>query len=370
MRIIQRLREDRTVWAIIIVSGIVFLLDVISGSRLTLFGAKSSAIWTHHQYYRLLTATFLHGSLMHIVFNMYALSIFGQVTRRLLSAGRFLVVYLLSGAFGYISSLLFSPDIPAVGASASIFGLMGFMLHFRLRRLPLRWSPVDTAFLQIFGLNILVAVFVPNIDHWAHAGGLLGGIICGSLVGIQQRHPLHPLPPRTGWSLERWGAIVLTSLFFIGGLQPHMIARAVQPLSASAADRVTQRYTRFFMPYVMTSPEIVWRYTDTEGDWVPVRENNVIDVNRPVALAIFWRWEAGAAFRPGLVNDYDVIWYHQDNIVHRDYHMVYQVDTDHELIYLRSMYPAEPGEFLLGTWHIHVEQQGVAVYETSVELVN
>lgn len=124
------------------------------------------------EYYRLVTSGFLHGSLMHLGFNMFALYFLGTPLEAMLGRARYLLVYGLSLLGGSIASFVFSPwNIVAVGASGAVFGLMGgFVVVAVKQKLDLR------PFLILIGLNLVIG-FVPgmNIDWRAHLGGLLVG---------------------------------------------------------------------------------------------------------------------------------------------------------------------------------------------------
>lgn len=115
--------------------------------QLLLFGAKVNELIAHGQYWRLLTAMFLHIGIMHLFFNSYALYIYGPVVERLYGKVKFTIVYLLSGLLGSLASYAFSPN-PAAGASGAIFGLMGSLLYFRQRR--------RTLFQRVFGPGLLI----------------------------------------------------------------------------------------------------------------------------------------------------------------------------------------------------------------------
>src|SRR5690625_4244901 len=118
--------------ALIAVSVVLFILDTLTNHRILLWGAVSSDIWAG-EWWRLIAPNFIHSGITHIAFNMYALYIFGRIVEGLTGRNKFLVVFFISGLCGFAMSLLANPDTLAVGASAGIFGLMGYTLHFRIR---------------------------------------------------------------------------------------------------------------------------------------------------------------------------------------------------------------------------------------------
>jgi membrane associated rhomboid family serine protease len=125
------------------------------------------------EYYRLLTAAFLHGSLLHLMFNMLALYMLGPGLEAALGRVRFLALYLLSALGGSVTSYaLASPLQPSLGASGAIFGLFGATLVIS-RRLRADVGPI----LVVLGINLVLSFTIPNIDWRAHIGGLVVGAI-------------------------------------------------------------------------------------------------------------------------------------------------------------------------------------------------
>ena len=136
--------------------------------------------------WRLISAQFLHGGLLHAGFNILALIQIGRMVERQIGPRRALVVFLLAGAWGFLASLLWQPEIISVGASGGIFGLLGAWAVQTIRDIGTDGSPrrsrgrlsVIVALLLALGLGFLV----PNVDHAAHLGGLGVGILLGSIA--------------------------------------------------------------------------------------------------------------------------------------------------------------------------------------------
>ncbi|QNH63805.1 rhomboid family intramembrane serine protease [Hymenobacter sediminicola] len=130
-------------------------------------------------YWRLLTPMFLHGGLLHIIYNMISLAVIGYMLEPMLGTGRLVLTYVLTGIAGVLASILWAPDTISVGASGAIFGLLGLMLGLIRRATPaargmLLILPV------VFGLpGLLLGFFSPTTDNAGHIGGLLGGILLG-----------------------------------------------------------------------------------------------------------------------------------------------------------------------------------------------
>lgn len=333
-------------WLLIIVSGVLFAVDLATGRSLLELGAKSAQIWSG-ELHRLVLPTFLHADIRHILFNMYALLIFGQIVEGILGTRRFLVLYLVGGAVGYIASLLWLPGVPAVGASASVFALMGFTLHYRLRREPLRWLPLDTAFAQIFILNGLIAWFIPNVDHLAHAGGLVGGMLCGSLLGLGRQSKTQGPTRREAAT----AALVLALILYVG-LQPLAIAQLIDRIDPISAQRIDHHFRGYFLAYQASGAVLLWRYADEQDDWNFDGDHFRVDPERPVQLGIFWRWEPGARYEPEARLDYTITWQQDGETVQQAPGVATAVEADRNLVYLRSYTPVLSGQEFTGAWTV------------------
>jgi membrane associated rhomboid family serine protease len=184
-----------TIFLVMLAKGVHFLSP--TPESLVRWGADFGPLTISGQWWRLLTATFLHAGIIHLFFNMYVLWDIGSLVERLVGNGEFLVLYLLSGIAGSLLSSAWHPAIVSVGASGAVFGLFGVMLAFLLRH---RSSiPGDVlkklrnSTLAFLGYNVLFGLR-PGIDMAAHFGGLFAGFACGwfavqplTLEGLQRR---------------------------------------------------------------------------------------------------------------------------------------------------------------------------------------
>jgi membrane associated rhomboid family serine protease len=137
-----------------------------------------------NQEWRLVTAIFLHGSLIHLALNGYALYIFGNVIEQELGRGRFVAIFLITGLAASAASYAFGePNVPSVGASGAIFGLFGAFLAYSWRRRELAFyaARVRTATTLIV-INLVFTFSIRGIDWRAHVGGLVAGLIAGVAV--------------------------------------------------------------------------------------------------------------------------------------------------------------------------------------------
>ena len=141
-----------------------------------------------HRWWTLISASFLHGSLLHLLFNMVALSQLGRITAEIFGLHRFLIIYLISGAIGFYISTL-AGIMFTIGASASICGLIGALLFYgKSRGGEFGHLVVQQVRGWIIGL-VLIGLFLPSINNWGHGGGLIGGLALAALLGYQERRP-------------------------------------------------------------------------------------------------------------------------------------------------------------------------------------
>ena len=142
-------------------------------------GAKhNNAIIFHGEYYRLVTSMFLHGGIVHLLFNMYALYILGDFIERIYGAKKYLAIYFVSGIVASIFSLYFSP-VMGVGASGAIFGLLGAALVFAYNEKDRIGKALVTNIIVSILLNVFIGLSMSNIDISAYFGGFIAGAILG-----------------------------------------------------------------------------------------------------------------------------------------------------------------------------------------------
>ena len=184
------------VLAIILISVAAYLAQRLN-TRFTIDYAHITAAVSAGEWWRVITATFLHstGSILHLLFNMYALYLFGPYIERQAGVVRFVALYLASAVAGGVAFQYLS-DGAAVGASGAIFGLFGAVL---VGTYPLRHTPAGAArfrqLLLLLAINLALPLLVRGIAWEAHIGGLAAGML---IVGIWQR-----IPPGPGADLTR-----------------------------------------------------------------------------------------------------------------------------------------------------------------------
>lgn len=153
---------------------------------LVYWGANYGPKTTGGEWWRLGTAMFLHIGLLHLLCNMLALWNVGGFMERVLGTAGFVVLYLLSGLFGSITSVAWNPFVVSAGASGAIFGLFGgllaFLLRYRHALAPTFLAALRANALVFLGYNLLFGLFQEGIDMAAHLGGLAGGFVGGLVL--------------------------------------------------------------------------------------------------------------------------------------------------------------------------------------------
>ncbi len=152
------------------------------GRMLFLLGAQDNQVIAEGQWWRLLTAPFLHAGLTHLLFNMWALYVFGPQLERQVGGWAFAAMYLAAGVAGGAAFFLSGSSQSAVGASGAIFGLFGAWLVAAYRNRHRRGGRASFRQLAILlGINLALPVVFPNIAWQAHLGGLVAGGVVAAL---------------------------------------------------------------------------------------------------------------------------------------------------------------------------------------------
>jgi membrane associated rhomboid family serine protease len=184
--------------ALLAINIAVFLVMVIAGvpimdpapAGLIRWGADFGPLVTQGQWWRILTAAFVHVGLLHLAFNMWALLNAGVFVERLFGNTRFFTVYLLSAVGGNLASLVWQPHTVAAGASGAIFGIYGALIAFLVVQHksipPAAVASLGRNALAFVGYNILFGLNpASHIDMAAHLGGLLTGLLGGCALAYR-----------------------------------------------------------------------------------------------------------------------------------------------------------------------------------------
>ena len=170
--------------ALIGVNVLIYLVQLAGGDTAMIrdFASRGLDI-ADGEYYRMVTSGFLHGSITHLLFNMFALYLLGLPLEQWFGRVRYAVIYALSLLGGSVASFLFSgPFAYAVGASGAIFGLMGATYAVALKQ---RWDVRPVTVLIV--INLVIGFVIPNIEWRAHLGGLVTGLLVGLALAYAPR---------------------------------------------------------------------------------------------------------------------------------------------------------------------------------------
>ena len=139
------------------------------------------------EYYRLITGIFLHGSLIHLFFNAYALYVIGSQIENYFGRIKYLIIYLVSGLMGALFSMIFGGNVASIGASGAIFGLMGALLYFGYHYRVYLGNVLKTQLIPLIIFNLFLGFILNGVDNFAHIGGLIGGLLITKALGVKDK---------------------------------------------------------------------------------------------------------------------------------------------------------------------------------------
>jgi len=181
-------------YGLIGINVIVFILMYIFGNgsedirTLINFGALSKIFVTMGDYYRLITSAFLHIGFLHLLCNMYALYILGKDIESFFGKSKFIFIYLISALVGSFVSIIFMDEYAvSAGASGAIFGLMGALLYFGYNYRVTLNNSINKQIIPIILINLFIGFMGSGINNYAHLGGLLGGYLSSTAVGVKYK---------------------------------------------------------------------------------------------------------------------------------------------------------------------------------------
>ena len=182
-------------YCIIALCILAFILMYIFGNgssdNLTLikFGANLDILTVGlGEYFRLITCSFLHIGIFHLLFNMYALYVIGSQAESFFGKIKYLIIYLFSAVSASLLSLMFSSNVISAGASGAIFGLMGALLYFGYHYRIYLGNVIKSQIIPIIVINLLFGFLVSGVDNAAHIGGLIGGFLMAMVLGVPEHN--------------------------------------------------------------------------------------------------------------------------------------------------------------------------------------
>jgi rhomboid protease GluP len=150
------------------------------------FGATGAVPWHEGQWWTLFTAVYLHGDLLHILFNVLWIRQLGPAVEELYGPARFVVIFTVAGAAGFLASNLLVYDF-TIGASGSIFGLLGALVAFGQKRGGVFGGMVLRQYGQWALVLFVFGFLMPGVNNVAHAGGFVGGFAAGLVLALTER---------------------------------------------------------------------------------------------------------------------------------------------------------------------------------------
>ena len=187
----EKIFSKKKLFVTYILMGLCFLMYIVTlimGSSNVIYlilGANYAPLVKNGEIFRLITYAFLHGSIIHLLVNMYSLFIVGRQIENNFGKVRLLIIYFISALSGGLLSALFSDGI-SIGASGAIFGLLGALLYFGLHFRLYLTDALISKIIPIIILNLLIGFTVTGIDNACHIGGLIGGFLASMAVGVPE----------------------------------------------------------------------------------------------------------------------------------------------------------------------------------------
>ena len=192
---LQRLRRSPATAALLVALVVIFFLTAADPELVERF-AKVDRRVRAGEWWRLFTASFLHGGLLHLGVNGLALSAIGPTVEQLYGRVRFALIFLIGGAAGFAASTVFV-RAPSLGASAGLFALLGVLLGFAVRQRrrlePASRRAMIREILMVAGMNLALGFMVPFVDNAAHMGGFVGGLALGMVLRPIKRQAVNAL---------------------------------------------------------------------------------------------------------------------------------------------------------------------------------
>ncbi len=202
-------------YLLIALNVILYIIPVLTNSYDTIINnfCVYGSLIKAGQYYRIITGAFLHGGILHLAFNCYALYVIGSQLESYLGKVRYLIIYLFSAVTASLFSMIFNSN-PSIGASGAIFGLMGALVYFGYHYRVYLGNVLKSQIIPLILFNLLIGALSTGIDNFAHIGGLIGGLLITSALGIKYKSSTSQMI--NGWILSAiyLGFIIFMAFFY------------------------------------------------------------------------------------------------------------------------------------------------------------
>ncbi|AVK86385.1 rhomboid family intramembrane serine protease [Lysinibacillus sp. B2A1] len=166
---------------------IFYVLTILPGIGVLVlnYGIQVNFLIQNGEWWRIFSAMFLHAGFLHVLFNMFSLYIFGPELEKIAGKARFITIYLLSGIVGNMATYLLNDSsygsLGASGAIFGIFGAFGALVYYTRRTMPM----LRKLILPIIVISVIMTFIQPNVNVYAH----LGGLVTGFVLGLIYLHP-------------------------------------------------------------------------------------------------------------------------------------------------------------------------------------
>lgn len=181
------------------------------------FAVYGPYIVRYNEWYRLITGIFLHGDILHLLFNCYALFIIGSQIENFMGKTKYLIIYFVSALVGSLLSILLTKGV-SIGASGAIFGLMGSLLYFGYHYRVYLGTVLKSQIIPLIIINLIIGFASSGIDNFAHIGGLIGGLLTTIALGVKYKSTKFEMVNGLIVLLIFIGFLIFMSLKYIGWL--------------------------------------------------------------------------------------------------------------------------------------------------------
>jgi rhomboid protease GluP len=208
-------RANTSAIIVLVINVIFFAGQYLSHDGITQAGIEFEPLVAAGQWWRLITAGFLHGGFLHIAMNSWSLWILVTETEHFYGTARLAVAYVVSTITGFIAAAWFTPHSPVLGASCAAFGLIGTMLALGLRN---RADPLTQAVRTQYGTWLVYGIVMSlwgGISLAGHVGGFVGGLAVGFIAGLPG---LPGTPKEKLWNLAGIASVCLVGLAWFEAL--------------------------------------------------------------------------------------------------------------------------------------------------------
>ena len=181
------------------------------------FAVYGPYIVRYNEWYRLITGIFLHGDILHLLFNCYALFIIGSQIENFMGKTKYLIIYFVSALVGSLLSILLTKGV-SIGASGAIFGLMGSLLYFGYHYRVYLGTVLKSQIIPLIIINLIIGFASSGIDNFAHIGGLIGGLLTTIALGVKYKSTKFEMVNGLIVLLIFIGFLIFMTLKYIGWL--------------------------------------------------------------------------------------------------------------------------------------------------------